>query len=335
MKELTWKNVWYNIKFFLFIIVFMGITGFIFGSKQTLIWVAILVSYSMYGKMDLGIHKQQSPWIIIGLFLLIGIANRIAAINIILGIFINFITIFIIMYVPSTKAEQKAYMPFILCYILGQTMPVEGMDFWIRMLCLLIGSIVAAIIYIRGHKDCEEKHATIGEMFHTICFTSDRFILSLKMAIGVTIAMLLGSLFQVQKTLWIACSVMSLTQIDFSHTKKRFFYRILSTLIGAFLFVLLFQYLIPQQYVSIAVLVLGFIYNFVEKYHIQIVFVTISALSSAMILFDNKTAVELRILLVIIGCIIGLLINKLNLKSLFLKLENNKIECIDKSTPNL
>lgn len=324
VKELTWENMWYNIKFFLFIMVFMGVTSAIFGSKQTLIWVAIVVSYTMYGKIDLGMDKKQAPWAIVGIFLFIGIANRVAAINPILGIFINLIAIFMIMYIPSTKAEQKAYMPFILCYIFGQTVPVEGNDFWMRMFCLLLGGTGAAIIYAKGHKDCKEKHLTLKEMFTSICFTSERFILSVKMAIGVSIAMLLGTVFEVQKTLWIACSVMSLTQIDFSHTKKRFVYRIISTLIGAFLFILLFQYLIPQQYTSIAVLVLGFIYNFVEEYHIQIVFVTISALSSAMILFDSTTAAELRVLLVIIGCIIGFVINKLNFKKLFQKIEEHK-----------
>lgn len=321
LKEISWKSILCNLGQLVFIMLFISITSTIFGSNHTLVWVAIEVSLVMYYKMNIGIDKKEAPFVIMLLFLLIGIANRIAMLNIFLGVGINLLTIFIIMYVPSTKAEYKPYMPFILCYIFGQSTPAIGKEFGMRMLSLLVGSILVSIVYYVAHRKSEEKHLKVKEMITSIDITSDRFIIAMKMAIGVTIAILIGSLFGIKKTMWIALSVMSITQIKFEHTKKRFKYRIISTVIGCIVFVILFQILIPSKYTVLATIILSYIYTFVEDYHIQMVFVTVNALSASMILFDPTTAVELRIILVIIGCMLGYIINKLDFRKWNTKLK--------------
>ena len=329
MKEINWKSIILNLGQLVFIMLFISITSTIFGSNNTLVWVAIEVSLVMYYKMNIGIDKQEAPFVIILLFLLIGVANRIAMLNLFLGIGINLLAIFTIMYVPSAKAEYKPYMPFILCYIFGQSTPVVGKDFGMRMLSLLVGSILVSVVYYIAHRKSEEKHVKLKEMISSIDITSDRFIIAIKMAIGVTIAMAIGSILGIKKTMWIALSVMSITQIKFEHTKKRFKYRIISTIIGSIVFVVLFQILIPSKYTVFATIILSYIYTFVEEYHIQMVFVTVNALSASMLLFDPTTAVELRIILVIAGCVIGYFINKLDFKrwnmNLKEKLEKKKL----------
>ena len=324
MKKITIKNIFSNLIMISLIVLMISIASSMFGSNNTLIWVSILVSLMLYSKMHIGIDKKQAPFVIIFLFLLIGISNRIAMINPYLGILINFISIFIIMYVPSRKVEQKPYMPFILCYIFGQSMPAVGEDFKSRMLSLLVGGVLIAIVYYITHGRTKAKRLNIRQMIKTVDVTSNRFIFSIKMAIGVTIAMFIGDIIGLQKTMWMALSVMSIMQIDFRHTKERFKYRILSTIIGSIVFVILFKYLIPEHYIVIATLILSYIYTFIEAYRIQIIFITVNALSSAMILFDSVTAVWLRIILVIVGCIIGYSINKLNLKKYLKILKKNQ-----------
>lgn len=305
-------------------IIGIGIASTIFGTNNTLIWVAIQVSLTMYTKMHIGIDKKQAPFVIIALFLWIGIANRLAMVNPFLGIIINLISIFIIMYVPSRKVREKPYMPFILCYIFGQSVPATGKDFGTRMISLLVGSILVAIVYTISHHKSKAIRLNIKQMILTMDIRSNRFILALKMAIGVTIAMFIGTILGLQKTMWIALSVMSITQIDFAHTQKRFKLRIAGTIIGSIIFVILFQYLIPEHYTVIATLILSYIYTFVEAYHIQMIFVTVNALSAAMILFDRVTAIELRIALVMAGCLIGYIINRLNFKKWFGQLAENR-----------
>lgn len=189
------------------------------------------------------------------------------------------------------------------------------------MLSLLIGGLIVSAVYYYKHRDSEEKHIKFRELFTNFDITSPRFILSCKMAVGVSIAMLIGSLVGLQKTMWIAMSVMSLTQIDFNHTQKRFIYRIIATVVGSIIFVLLFQYLIPDKYVAFTTIILNYIYTFIEDYRYQMVFITVNSLSSSMVLFDPNTAIEIRIALVILGCVLGYLINRLNFRKLFVLLK--------------
>ena len=326
MKKITSKNILSNLVMLGLIVIGIGITSALFGSNNTLIWVAIEVSLMMFSKMNIGIEKKQAPIVIILLFLLIGSSNYLAMINPYLGFIINFISIFIIMYVPSRKIEQKPYMPFILCYIFGQSNPAIGEDFKTRIMSLIVGALLVSIVYYFSHRKTKAKHLNIMQMIKTIDISSNRFIVSLKMAIGVSIAMFIGDVLGFQKTMWMAISVMSITQIDFKHTQERFKHRIISTIIGTIVFAFLFKCIIPEHYTVIASLFLSYIYTFIETYNIQIIFVTVNALSSAMILYDSVTAIWLRIILVIIGCIIGYSINRLNLKECFSKIKENNLK---------
>ena len=95
----------------------------------------------LYWNLDIGINKKEAPIVILALFIFTGIANRIAEINPVLGIFVNLISIFLIMCIPSEKPEYKAYIPFILIYIFDQSNIAVGEDFYTRMVSLIVGGI--------------------------------------------------------------------------------------------------------------------------------------------------------------------------------------------------
>lgn len=323
MKKFTFKSAISNLFMLACIMVFVGIFSSLFGSNNSLTWVCILIGIMLYWKMNIGIDKKEAPIIIVSLFVFTGIANRIAIIDPFLGFFVNLIAIFVIMYVPSLKPEYKAYMPFILCYIFDQSNVAIGKDFYTRMLSLFIGGLIVSAVYYYKHRNSEEKHIKFRELITDFDISSPRFILSCKMAVGVSISMLIGSLVGIQKTMWIAMSVMSLTQIDFNHTQKRFIYRIIATVVGSIMFVLLFQYLIPDKYVAFTTIILNYIYTFIEDYKYQMVFITVNSLSSSMVLFNPDTAIEIRIALVILGCVLGYLINRLNFRRIFVLMKRN------------
>lgn len=319
MKKIAIKNICFNFLKVIFIISFVILFSKIFGSINTLTGISILVALMTFWCIDIGINKKQAPFIIVLLFLLTGISNRLAMFNPILGLIINFATTFLITYIPSNKPEYKAYMAFILCFIFNESNPATGHDFLTRMISLLIGSLLVAVVYFFRHRKSDLKYDSVQGHLKNIDITSDRFIVSIKMAIGVSIAMLIGTLLGLKRTMWIAISVMSLTQIDFEQTKIRFKNRIISTILGSIVFVILFQLLVPDEYDFIASLVLTYIYAFLTDYKYQVILITVNSLSSALALFDASTAIELRIVLIISGCILGYLINKINFKKLFQK----------------
>ena len=248
MQKITRKSIFSNLLKLVFITLFVGVFSQIFGTNNSLTWVCVLIGTMMYWYMDIGINIKQAPFVIVLMFLQIGFSNKLAQINPVIGLIVNFITIFLIMYIPSAKPEYKAYMPFLLCYIFNQSNPAEGHDFVTRMLSLLIGGVIVSLVYYFKNKNSNKEHDTIKQAFKSMSITSNRFIIALKMAIGVSIAMLIGTLFGVKKTMWISMSVMSLTQIDFSNTQKRFISRIISTIIGSIVFAILFQALVPEKY---------------------------------------------------------------------------------------
>lgn len=80
-------------------------------------------------------------------------------------------------------------------------------------------------------------------------------------------------------------------------------------MIGAIIFIILFNFLIPKSLDSIVLLVIGYIYSFIKPYKIQMIFVTLNSLAAAMILFDTSISVSMRIFFVIIGIVIAVLVN--------------------------
>lgn len=313
---------------FLFIIVFINLFSTAFGKSEQLIGVTVETGILMFKSLDLGIKKKQAGLTIILLFILTGITTTIAGLNPFLGVLINFASIFVIMYITTEHMEHKAYMTFILTYIfaLGNLPTQETV--LNRVASLTIGGILVAFVYWIYHRKTKEgeKEPTLGlkEMFQTIDIGSVRFVFCLKMALGITIGMLIGAIFKLPRAMWIGMTVMSLTQPEHEKTKERFKYRIIGTIGGIILFIILFDWLIPHKYAMYAVLLMGYVYSFVEEYHIQMLFITINAMNAAIILFDQTLAIPLRIGFVLLGSVIALILNKINFQNLCIKIKKKR-----------
>ncbi len=328
MKKVNIKTIFKNLFMIACIIISVSLCSAIFGSNNSLTWVGTIVAIMLYWDLNIGINKRQAPIIIFSLFIFTGIANRVAEINPILGMIINLISIFSITYLLSAKPEYKAYIPLILIYIFDQSNVAIGKDFYTRMISLALGGLITGIVYYFRHRNVKEEFKNIKEHIKDVDITSPRFIISLKMSIGVSIAILIGTLLGIQRTMWISISVMSLTQLEFETTKERFKHRITYTIIGAVTFVLLFQVLIPEKYDALASIVLSYIYTFIESYKHKMIFITVSALSASMVIFDTTTAIATRIILIILGCILAILINKIDLQKPMLLIKN---KCINRN----
>lgn len=328
MKKVNIKTIFKNLFMIACIIISVSLCSAIFGSNNSLTWVGTIVAIMLYWDLNIRINKRQAPIIIFSLFIFTGIANRVAEINPILGMIINLISIFSITYLLSAKPEYKAYIPLILIYIFDQSNVAIGKDFYTRMISLALGGLITGIVYYFRHRNVKEEFKNIKEHIKDVDITSPRFIISLKMSIGVSIAILIGTLLGIQRTMWISISVMSLTQLEFETTKERFKHRIIYTIIGAVTFVLLFQVLIPEKYDALASIVLSYIYTFIESYKHKMIFITVSALSASMVIFDTTTAIATRIILIILGCILAILINKIELQKPMLLIKN---KCINKN----
>ena len=100
MQKITRKSIFSNLLKLVFITLFVGVFSQIFGTNNSLTWVCVLIGTMMYWYMDIGINIKQAPFVIVLMFLQIGFSNKLAQINPVIGLIVNFITIFLIMYIP-------------------------------------------------------------------------------------------------------------------------------------------------------------------------------------------------------------------------------------------
>ena len=93
MQKITRKSIFSNLLKLVFITLFVGVFSQIFGTNNSLTWVCVLIGTMMYWYMDIGINIKQAPFVIVLMFLQIGFSNKLAQINPVIGLIVNFITI--------------------------------------------------------------------------------------------------------------------------------------------------------------------------------------------------------------------------------------------------
>lgn len=309
-QKITAKLLLEKLVLLIITILFISIFSKIFGSDNTLIGVIIITSILMFSSMELSLEFKDAILGIIVFFSAMGVTSYFVKFHPYIGIPIDFILVFLMTYIFSIDVRKKLYLPFILCYIFLQGSPITNDRLPIRILSLFIGGTLTAIIYYLTHRKAEEEdRRTIKDMILSIDVHSLHFNFSLRMAIGITIAIFVGTIFDFAKGMWITSTVLSLTQPYYNETKGKIKPRLMGTIIGSIIFVILFNFLVPKSLNSIVLLIIGYIYSFVKEYKIQIIFITLNALAAAMILFDSTISVPMRLFFVIIGIIIAVLIN--------------------------
>lgn len=292
------------------IIIFISIFSSIFGSNNTLIGVVIITAILMFSSMNLSLEFKDAILGIIVFFSAMGITSYFVKYHPYIGIVVDFILVFLMTYIFSIDTKKKLYLPFILCYVFLQGSPATDSELPIRIVSLFIGGALVAIIYYLTHRKAEEEdRRTIKDMLSNIDIHSLQTNFSLRMAIGITIAIFIGTIFDFTKGMWITSTVLSLTQPYYNDIKEKIGQRLVGTVIGAIIFIILFNFLIPKFLDSIVLLVIGYIYSFIKPYKIQMIFVTLNSLAAAMILFDSTISVPMRIFFVIIGIVIAVLVN--------------------------
>lgn len=326
-KNLKPKILISNLILIIGIVIFVTLYGSVFGSSNSLIGVCAITAMLMFVDVHLSLKLNEAIITTVLSFVLMGVSSQIASINPFLGFVINFISIFVVSYLVTNTMETKAYLPFILCYVFIEGTPITWSELPRRLIALFVGGGLIALVYYFSHRKKDDSdHMNISEMIKTMNKDTLQFNFSLRMALAVSIAMLLGSILGFQKSMWISITAMSITQPHFDDTKTRVKERFFGTLIGSAIFVLIFVYLVPQQFSSIVLLILSYIYTFIKEYKIKMIFITMSSLGAAMILFQPGVSVPMRIAFIIMGIGIALVVNKVIYGRLKLEESNEELD---------
>ena len=302
-KNLKPKILISNLILIIGIVLFVTLYGAVFGNANSLIGVCAITAMLMFVDVHLSLKLNEAIITTVLSFVLMGVSSQIASM------------------------ETKAYLPFILCYVFIEGTPITWSQLPIRLIALFVGGGLIALVYYFSHRKKDDSdHMNISEMIKTMNKDTLQFNFSLRMALAVSIAMLLGSILGFQKSMWISITAMSITQPHFDDTKTRVKERFFGTLIGSAIFVLIFVYLVPQQFSSIVLLILSYIYTFIKEYKIKMIFITMSSLGAAMILFQPGVSVPMRIAFIVMGIGIALVVNKVIYGRLKLEESNEELD---------
>ena len=139
-------------------IVFIGIIGFIlgfsavFGDENTLVGVMAVTMILMFMGTDLTgqLFKHSSKLLILNV--MFGVATFVAHNNVLIGVPINFISVFLIGMTFYYNQRMQMYLPFLLQYAFMLYTPVELKELPLRLASLLVGPIIIAISQAIIHK---------------------------------------------------------------------------------------------------------------------------------------------------------------------------------------
>ncbi|MBF8984866.1 FUSC family protein [Lutibacter sp. B2] len=311
IKNLSFKLLFGNLILIIGIIIFVELFSNFFGVENSLLGVGVVTAILMCAVIDIDLPIKDSAIAIIVSLIIMGFSAYLSRLSPLASIFIDFITVFFIIYIFTNRMDTKTFLPFILCYVFLAGNPATIEKLPLRIVATVVGGILIALAYYITHKKKQEfAYNSLFEQLTSIQKSSLQFNFALRMAVGIAVAMLVGNYFSFQKSMWISITVMSLTQPHLHQTKQRIKYRVFGTILGSLIFVALFNFLVPKNLSTYVLLFLSYIYTFIKEYKVQIVFITMNSLGAAMILYDMSVSVPMRISFILAGTVIAFIVNK-------------------------
>lgn len=298
-------SLYVNALQFIFTVGFVMLYQTLFGGENTLVGVAIGVGWTMYPKMELGIRPKSFAIITVFLYCFTALAGNTALLTPWLALILNFIVVVVLLLGSLAPVDIKPSITFLLCFVFAQATPVPLEALPMRLLGALTSSLFVALttyLYWR-HYGYGKDGMRIKEVIQA---SSVHKSYILRMAFGLAIAMFIGMWFHLPKPLWISIVVMSLTQVEFHETLERIKHRSFATIVGVIAFIVVFDYIIPQEYAFIVVLLLGYFSYFAPAYKYKQVVNAICAINASLLFLDSLQAIENRFFCLFGGILIVL-----------------------------
>ena len=301
------KEALYNAFRFVINVGFIFLFQMMFHAENTLTAVALSVGFTMLPNSELHIRPGAMCCIVLLLYIGGGIAAQSALLHPALAFLINFWFLVLLLALISEPMEMKANISFLLCFVFSKSTYVPWTQFPARLACVSFGALLicGCIVLNWKRKGIGRNGCTLKKQFQRSRVHRSYI---LRMSLGISLAMLIASILQLSKPLWISIVVMSLTQLEFSETLERIRHRFIGTLAGIVLFFVFFQLLIPQQYAMLVIMLLGYIGFFLPEYKYKQVINAISALNASLVILDTKTAIENRLFCLVLGIVIVIVI---------------------------
>ncbi len=310
-RLLTLKKIIVNLLIVGYIVGFCALFMVLFGQENVLIAATLATCSLTMRKAVLGIKAPQAMAAIVFCYLLIAFGPLISGLNLFLAIPVNFICLYLITLLTGQNVLQKTEYNFLAAYVFAESAPTTSVySFWMRFIALMVGAVVVAGVYVFFHRK-EKRQRTIVQVIRHTHLTSTRNRFAIRLAGGLMLTMLIGDIFHLQYAAWMGMPVLSLSMPFVQDTRKRALHRMIGTLLGGVAFLVLFQYVIPEFLHIWCLAGLLYLYLFLTDYRAQQMVIAIFSLNGASVFYGGDVALEMRILLLLVGVAIVFAMNVL------------------------
>lgn len=298
----------YNFKVYLvvaFCFAVVTIYSRLFGSANSVVGVSALLAVMVLRQVDFGIKTSHSIGVIFCIFGILAIGPK--ASNLVgpfPAFFLNLLCIFSILFLCCHNVVMSNHSTFVLAYLLLQGYDVSGRDYQLRLLGLAVSAILCAGVFWYTHKNRTFKRG-FRHLFEEFHWTSSRNQWYLRLTLGLSSAMLIGSLLHLPRVMWIGIASMSVLlpfTTDMTYRVKR---RAPFNLLGCGIFLLLYHFLPKSLYAFIGIIG-GIGVGYSAGYAWQTVFNTFGALAIATEAFGLPAAIFLRMITNLFGSLYSL-----------------------------
>lgn len=324
-----WRKFIENTRMFFIILLFVKVFEVIFGSNNSLVGVSILIAILILKYEDLTENFWGNLFKILFVNVVSGIFTYLATNNIYLGIALNFLALFTITYMFTSKMNKMMVIPFGLQYLFMLYSPVVGYDFIKRLIELGVGAILVMIVqlitYRNSNKNKEENKIGLNNdnvnkynikykfinIYNDFKVNDVRMAYSIRIAIITTIAIFIVGFFNLANGRWLVYTVFSLTELYSEQCRSKSKQRLQGTMIGGAIIILLFMFIKDSAIRGLIVLLAGYLDSYTTNYRDKVICITMAVVASIS-LAGNITvfiAVE-RLIYVALGIILAIFADK-------------------------
>lgn len=130
-------------------VITLFLVGMFFGVKNVMLAFPIALTSTVMGRQNFQVKTFNKAMTIIAIDLIIVIAAHISSLNLYIGIPINFISVFLIMYTIVSPYDLAFYKPFLMLFVFTQYAAVPTSQLYLRIMAVLLGVgvvILASVI---------------------------------------------------------------------------------------------------------------------------------------------------------------------------------------------
>lgn len=273
---------------------FIMLFSLLFGGENSVAGLVVLLCVMVFRCADLGIratHGVLDILIVFGIFAIGPKLSNCVPVGWAFGV--NVCCILLLMLLGCHNVVMFNHSTLVLSYLLLQGYDVSGQAYKMRLAALFIGAAITAGVFYRNHRKKTYKRS-LKSLFQEFDLYSFRTRWQLRLTFGISSVMLIASLLEIPKAMWIGIAAMSVFvpfRSDFVYRVK---YRAPGNILGSILFLVVYL-ILPEGSLSYMGIIGGIGLGLSTTYGWQAASNAFSALSIAAPIFGVPHAILLRI----------------------------------------